>query len=849
MRICNIVDKSPTSQSPQASQASGTLDALILLSYDLIANHAPFSFVDPQGGDGSAQSEQTDQLEYSEQAEQVDQIVWGQCNANCGGRCVLQWHVRGGKIHALETDNTACDVHGSSMQARACLRGRTMRAWINSPDRLHYPMKRVGARGEGKFERISWDKAIQIIADKIRAVIDTYGNDALYIHHGSGVYSATGCSVERLLNCVGGYLSTYGDYSTGMQQYVMPFMYGSGVSPYENISASSIDQMAHADLVLQFGNSPAETRMGGANVIGDYVRAREKGPEIIHIDYRYNETMAGYPSEWLPIRTGTDAALVAGIAHELIRNDWVDLDFLHTYCQGYDEQTMPLSAKGQHKSYYDYIMGLGYDEVEKTPEWASVITTIPAAKIRELAARIHKAQNVFVSQGWGLQRHSNGESATRAICMLALLTGNLGRLGTNSGLREAEPSEVLVRNLPAFDAYGDGVPRNSVRAQISCYSWLDVIEKGSDFLGERDAEDEIALSAAGIFQAPEAPRHGIKLLWNYAGNTLTNQHADINKVHQILSDETKCEFIIGCDTVFTDSAKYCDLLLPDAMRAEQLSMSTNGYSEYYAGVVVGGPAQNPPFECRPSYDVHADIAEKLGVRELFTAGKTQDEWIRELYEEGAADHPDMPSWDEIRAQGIYKKPIASAIAFEQNVKDPIHHPWNTPSGKIEIYSEALEHLAKTRVLAPGQVIAPIPLFDPGVHGYGSITKEYPLYMSGWHDKARVHSSFGFLTTLSNRNRHRLWINPLDAKPRGIADGDRVYVKSPAGEVEIEAHVTNRIVPSVVAMPQGGWHNADMTSVRKLDTGACINTLTSHTPSPLAHGNGSANSIIVEVVKA
>ena len=133
-----------------------------------------------------------------------------------------------------------------------------------------------------------------------------------------------------------------------MHQYVMPFMYGVGVSPYENISASSMDQMGNADLVLQFGNSPAENRMGGANVVWDYARAREKGPEIIHIDYRYNETAAGYPEEWLPIRTGTDAALVAGIAHELIKNDWVDLNFLHTYCQGYDEETMPESARGQH---------------------------------------------------------------------------------------------------------------------------------------------------------------------------------------------------------------------------------------------------------------------------------------------------------------------------------------------------------------------------------------------------------------------------------------------------------------------------------------------------------------------
>jgi len=783
---------------------------------------------------------------------------WTACVINCGQRCPLRAYTKNGTVIRIETDNTVkdgCRVR----QLRACLKGRDMRERLYSPDRLKYPMKRVGARGEGKFERISWDEAIQTIADKIRYTIDTYGNDSIYVNYATGMYSATGRSVERLLNCVGGYLPMYGDYSTGMHQYVMPFMYGIGVSPYENISASSVDQAQNADLVLMFGNSPADNRMGGANVVWDYNAVREAGPEIIHIDYRLNETAAGYPSEWLPIRTGTDAALVAGIAHELITNDWVDLDFLHKYCVGYDEETMPASAKGQNKSYHDYIMGLGYDKVEKTPEWAAEITLVPAEKIRELAAKIHDAKAVFVVQGWGLQRHSNGESATRAVCMLALLTGNLGKPGTNSGMREAEPPGAPVGSLPASDEDPNGAPMNMVNAKISCYSWLKCIDEGKDFQKELDATDEIALfmgaqnpEMAAAAAKIEKPKNGIKMLWNYAGNCISNQHGDINKVYEVLSDESKCEFIVGCDTFMTDSAKYCDILLPDAMRAEQLNMSTNGYSEYYWGVTVGGPAQEPPFECRPIYDVHADIAEKLGVRDKFTLGKTQDEWIEELYKAGAAADPELPSWEGILEQGVYKRKLPTAIAFEENVKDPVGHPWNTPSGKIEIYSEALAKIAEDRELegrlTEGQVISPIPIFDPGVEGYGAVTDEYPLYMSGWHDKARTHSSFGSLEVLKDYNRHRLWINPLDADPRGIHDGDKVRVKSPAGEVEIEAHVTSRIVPSVVAMPQGFWHDADMKG-NKLDKGGCINTLTTYVPSPLAHGNGPSNSIIAEVTKA
>lgn len=785
-------------------------------------------------------------------AQEEDTIVWSQCNVNCGGRCVFKWHVKNGKIDYMTTDNTGAPY----FQARACVRGRTMRKWINHPDRLHYPMKRTGIRGSGEFERISWDEAIDTIVEKLRYTIDTYGNDAVYINYATGMYSCTGRVTARLMNCLGGYLPLYGDYSTGMHQYVMPFMYGTGVSPYDNTSASSIDQAGNADLVLMFGNSPADTRMGGINIVWDYTLMHEKDPTIIHIDYRYNETMSGFPCEWLPIRTGTDAALVAALAHELIVNNWVDLAFLHRYCQGYDEETMPESARGQHKSYYDYIMGEGYDCVEKTPEWAAPITLIAAGTIRQLAQQIHEADNVFVCQGWGLQRHSNGESATRAVCMLALLTGNLGRAGTNSGMREAEPPGAPVGSIPESDDNNpNGVPKNMVNAKISCYSWLDCIEQGKNFRRELDAADEIALfmsaqdpEAAEAAAKIEAPKNGIKFMWNYAGNCITNQHGDINRVYNTLSDPNKCEFIVVVDTFMTDSAKYADILLPDAMRAEQLNMSTNGYSEYYWGVTVGGPAQEPPFECRPVYDVFSDIAERFGVRDKFTAGRTQEEWIRVLYEQGLADNPAMPTWEGIKEQGVWKRRIQTAIAFKDNIENPAVHPFSTPSGKIEIYSEVLDKLSRSRQLSQGQVISPIPIFDPGVQGYGCTTKEYPLYLSGWHDKARTHSSFGAIEELSYYNRNYLWINPIDAEPRGIKDFDKVCVKSPAGEIEIQAHVTTRIIPSVVALPQGLWHDVENMSKNRLDRGGCINTLTTYMPSPLAHGNGPCNSVIAEVRK-
>ncbi len=413
--------------------------------------------------------------------------------------------------------------------------------------------------------------------------------------------------------------------------------------------------------------------------------------------------------------------------------------------------------------------------------------------------------------------------------MLPVLTGQIGLAGTNTGQREAEPPTYLVGKIPAGD--------NPVEVTIPCFQWLNAVDHGK----------EMTSLNAGLKGADELGTD-IKFIWNYAGNCITNQHGDINYTHDVLSDESKCEFILVWDTVMTDSAKYADILLPDAMRAEQLNMQTQGYSEYYTSVVVGGPAQEPAFENRSSYDVMADIAERFGKREEFTEGRTHDEWVQHLYEEGASADPDMPSWEEIQEQGIYKRALEPAIGLQDFREDPVGNPLETPSGKIEIYSEQLAEIAATWELRDDEIISPIPVFTPGPDGYGSTNEEFPLYCCGFHHKSRTHSSFGFIPELEQVARQQIWINPADAETRGISDGDLCSVKSAAGEVRIEARVTPRIIPGTVGFPQGAWHKASMDGDR-VDEGGCVNTLTTYRPTPLAKGNGPAHSMVVEVTKA
>ena len=751
-------------------------------------------------------------------AESEEKIVWNHCAINCPGRCALKLHVKDDEIVRVETYATDTDDM-DDVQPRACLRGRSYRAWVNHPDRINYPMKRVEGtkRGDGKYERITWDEAIDIIAKNYREVVGKYGQEAVYMNYCTGNYGVTARPWFRLLATLGGYTAFYGNYSLAQLTWITPYMFGKKVS-----AGSSINAADDAKLVLMFGTSPVETRQGGAVSHHDYVRMREKTKGKIYvIDPRFNDSLSGHSDEWLPINPGTDAALVSAIAYELIKGDMVDIDFLHKYCVGYDEETLPESAKGQNKSYKDYILGAGYDKVEKTPEWAAPITGISADRIRSLAKEIGTTKPVFVDQGWGPQRRSNGEMTGLAICMIAILTGNVGLPGTSNGLREGSYS-VNLTSLP------DGT--NPVKTKISVFSMVDAIDRGHEMTEKAD----------GVTGADKLSTD-IKFVINYAGNCITNQNSDINWVHDVMSDDGKCQFVLGSDILMTDSLKYSDVILPDLFRLEQASMiGTGGDSAY---MLAGSEPYAPKYERKSAYDAAALIAEALGKGEEFTEGRTQEDWLKFCYEKSCEKDTALPTYEDAMKMGVYtrKNPKGAVVVMDKFREDPEANPLATPSGKIEIYSEKLATYIEQHDFREDDFVAPIPVYCPEWYGAETTTDEFPLQLTGFHYRGRLHSSWGGIEILKELNPEEAWINPSDAEARGIKQGDQVRVKNQFGEVQVLAKVTPRVVPGVVAMAQGAWHNADMKGDR-VDFGGCINTLTTHRPSPLAKGNPQHTNI-------
>lgn len=762
-----------------------------------------------------------------------EKIVWSSCTVNCGSRCPLRMHVVDGEIKYVETDNTGDDIFNHSHQVRACLRGRSMRQRVYNPDRLKYPLKRIGKRGEGKFQRISWDEAFDIIGNSLKHTIKEYGNDAVYLNYGTGTLGGTvtkswdpsSTLIARMMNLCGGYLNHYGDYSAANIERMSEFFYGSFVDN------NSIDDVQNADLCIMFGNNPAETRMSGGGQVHSFVDGQKiNHTRTICIDPRYTDTAGGREDQWVPIKHGTDAALCAAIAHVLITENKVDQAFLDKYCVGYDAKTLPASAP-KNGSYKDYILGNGNDNTAKTPEWAAPITGIPSDIIIKLAREIGNSNRIYITQGWGLQRSANGEQACKAIMMLSLLRGQVGLQGGGTGAREGNHSYPFVR-FPKVE--------NPIKTAIPMFLWTDAIFRAHEMTDKTD----------GLLGA-EKLNNPIKFIWNYAGNCLINQHSDINRTHDILQDEKACEMIVVIDNHMTSSAKYADIVLPDCTTSEQSDFCMDGAAASMPYFIFASQAIKPRFECKPIYDIMTGVAKRMGVEEAFTEGRTQEEWLQWMYAETVKQNndPHLPDYDTMRKQGIYKKQFERPhVPYEDFRANPEANPLPTPSGKIEIYSEQLATIAKEWELDSDEHITPIPEYHSTFNGWDSKDrKEYPLQLTGFHYKARAHSTYGNVALLKAAAPQELWMNPIDAQSRGIKNGDLVNVRSKQGELNVRVKVTPRIMPHVTALGEGAWYSPNSKGV---DQAGSINVLTTSRPSPLAKSNPSHTNLVeVKLVKS
>ena len=721
-------------------------------------------------------------------------IITTSCSHDCGGRCLLKVHVHDGKVIKIETDD------GEDPQLRACLRGRAYRQRIYSPDRLKYPMKRIGTRGEGKFERISWDEALDTVANELLRVRSMYGNASILLLAGSGsqaVLHGAG-AVERLLAKFGGYTRTWGIPSFEGALFASMATYGTMTT------GNAREDLLNSRLIIMWGWNPAVT-VWDTNTAYILARAKEKGTRIVSIDPRLTESTAVFAAEWIPIRPGTDAAMLVAMAYVIIERGLEDRQFLEKYTVGFDR-------------FRDYVLGVE-DGVPKTPAWAEKITGVPQAMTEKLAIEYATSKPAALIPGWGPARGSRGEQFTRAACTIIAMTGNIGIAGGYAGgFMRAFHSREMVMPRGARNPVEEGAPPRP----YSLYKLRGAAKPTSARIHSVKVYDAILRGRAGGY--PCDP----KLAYIVASNFLCS-HPNTN---QGIEAFQKLEFIVVHEQRMTPTAKFADILLPvnTFMEREDIISPWLG-SPYY---LFMHKAIDSLYESKSDRDICAELAPRLGITD-YRDSRSDEEWLRIITQRTG----DIPDFDSFKAKGYVKLKVDKPfVAFREQIADLAAHPFPTLSGKIEIYCP---HLAEME----NPLIPPIAKYLPPPDGFGDpLSEKYPLQLITAHHKPATHTTMEKVPWLDEVEPRRVWINTRDAEKRGIASGDQVLIFNDRGKVLMAANVTERIMPGVVSIGHGGWFELDADGV---DHGGCTNILTSSEHSP--GGAWCTNTVLVEVKKS
>lgn len=740
-----------------------------------------------------------------------EQVIPTCSTFDCGGKCDIRAHLKDGVVTRISTLPDK-DLDPQMPIMRACVRGRGYRKFIYHPDRLKYPMKRVGKRGEGKFERISWDEATTLIAEKIKSITAKYGPASRYVHVGTAVSGGTfsgDTMIRRLLNLTGGYLEYYHSVSLGNTAAATPYTYGVAAS------GNSLDTLAETKLVILWGHNPTETIFGHTNHY--FQRMKQNGTRFIVVDPRYSDTVASLADQWIPLLPTTDNALMDAMMYVIVSEGLHDRKFIDRYSLGFDEDSMPEGVP-ENESLMAYLLGRK-DGVPKTPEWAEKITHVPAQTIRQLARDYATTKPAALIQGWGPQRHICGERTARGSTLLATITGNVGiKGGWAAGYGGSANRKFCV---------GPDMPENPVKAKISIMNWVQA------------ADDATQITAKDGLKGADKLDSNIRLLFSLAGNYLANQNPDLHQAVKVLEDESKIEFIVVSDLFMTPSAKYADVLLPETSFMERWNIGeTWGTASY---LMLSEKLIKPEFERRTDYEWQREVAAKLGMEAEFSQGRDEKQWIEHIWEQTRLAMPDenLPDFATLQTTRRHLFKSAPYVAFEDNIRDPDNHPFPTPSGKIEIFSKRLYDMHDSEIPALSHYV---PAFEGP---QDPLTEKYPLQLITWKGKNRANSTQYANPWLQEVQAQKLWINPQDAQRRNIAQGDEVRIYNDRGVSVISAEITPRIIPGVVAMQAGAWWQPDKEGI---DRGGCANVLSSARITALAKGN-SHQTMLVEVVKA
>lgn len=734
---------------------------------------------------------------------------WGAFEAESDGRrltSVRPW--RGDPEPTPLIDNVASAQHHATRVDRPYVR----RGWLE-----HGPG--AAGRGDDPYVPLSWDTAVDLLADELRRVYGEHGAESVY--GGSYGWASAGrfhhaqSQVHRFLNCLGGYVRHVNSYSLGASTVLLPHVIGDLYWLLQQSTAKSV-LAEHTELVVAFGGlSPKNSAVSPGGVSRHNTRswiaqARGNGCRFVSIGPLRDDTPEQAQAEWIAPRPGSDAAMMLALAHVLAAEGLADQDFLDRYTIGY----LRFAA---------YLRG-EQDGVVKTPEWAEQITGVPASRVRELAREMAAARTL-VTVSWSLQRAHRGEQPLWLGVVLAAMLGQIGLPGGGFGHGYGSTAHI---GEPARLTSAPRLPqgRNGVDTFIPVARIADMLlnpGKAYEYNGLHLVYPDIRL-----------------VYW--AGGNPFHHHQDLARLRRAFA---KPETVVVHDPFWTATARHADFVLPSTMSIER---DDYGSGEGDPRLFPMKALTRPHGEARDDYDMLAALSERLGIGKEFTEGRTAGEWLRDLYDGwqrslAEAGH-DLPDFDEFWASEKIDIPVPEPdqVLLADFRADPQRHPLTTPSGKIEIFSATIDGFGYADV--PGH-----PIWREPAEWLGSAAAaRFPLQLVANQPRTKLHSQLdvgAHSQAAKIAGREPVRMHPDDAAARGLRAGDIVRIFNDRGSCLAGLVVDDAVRPSVAQLSTGAWYDPDPA-----DPGFCRhgnpNVLTTDRPSSTLTQGCAGQLCLVEI---
>lgn len=727
-----------------------------------------------------------------------------------------------------------------------------------SANRVPFPMKRIDwdpsgerhpeTRGISKYERISWDEALEIVASEIKRVHDVYGpHSILCMADGHGesknIHASHGC-MAPLLEACGGFTSQNRNPDS-WEGWYWGAKHVWGMDPVgQNVYASNTAQdiAQNADALLYWG-CDLETNTwawGGHQASRLAFWFSECGVKSIAIAPDCNYTTAVHADKWIPVLPNTDAALQLAIAYVWWKEGTYDKEYIATHTDGFD--------------WFVYYLSGDEDGIPKTPEWAEGLCGVPAYRIKALA-RYWAKHNVSIGHcngGSYIRSAFSHEPARLEVYLMAMQgVGAPGRttfkfiewvLFGSSSHSPVPPSEFIPSTASVYNGlmigkdYGAFVPKTMVHKALRGEE-LEWYGRGTAANARTDQFDKHSFPLPG--------EHGIKMVWADSAAFATSLNGG-NEFLDALKTPT-VEFYLMEAPWFENEARYADLILPVSTKFEVTDIGNDNDAGQWCAIIYEQAAIEPAYESKSDWEIACEVAKRLerfgGRYEDLHSIVSHDKTVEELVEFGY-ENCGMPKekqdFQRFKSQGYELIPTKKnweddPVGLRMFYDDPASAPMSTPTGKIEFYSTALaDNFPNDKVRGP--VAHWIESGDGHDDRKGSErAKQFPFLVVSNHPRWRVHAEFNDATWLREIETCKvlgpdgyayepLWLNPLDAAALGLKNGDVAKVFNERGAVLGGVRVTERIMQGVVYMDHGANADEIVPGTGGLDRGGCINLI-------------------------